>query len=461
MIRVSKLHLRELPDRSSRSIGLLSGGTVVTIRGQEGGWLEITHKGKTGYIRFRDRYVHLFRKKKAGKIRIQPDTEPDGALSLAHPTSPPSGSRAEETVPDIHTVEAQAADIQQRISRHASTVKSYTRKEEALIQGLNDIERSLNTTEKRIKALRQEITEATEGIQTNQSAVDEISLRMRSAEAYMERRLISLYKLQRLGKMQAIAAADSVYAFLIRKNALEHILEADAEILDQYAHDRNEYLALNTRLTAQKSKKEALQAESRKQARLMIREKKRRSQLLAEIQSKKSLALAAIDALKTAAAALDGIIADMQQQTKTRAEHKPARPFARKKGLLNMPVDGKIGNSFGPSRNDRFSNVVTFQSGIDILAERGDPFRAVSSGKVLYASWFKGYGNMLIINHGDNYYTLYAHAAELFKQKGDPVEQNEVVGTVGDTGSMTGHKLHFEIRHHGTPVNPKPWFKSG
>ena len=68
---------------------------------------------------------------------------------------------------------------------------------------------------------------------------------------------------------------------------------------------------------------------------------------------------------------------------------------------------------------------------------------------------------MIIINHGDNYYTVYAHAEELFMSKGDTVEMGEVVATVGDSGSMIGPSLHFEVRHHGKPVDPLKWIKKG
>jgi septal ring factor EnvC (AmiA/AmiB activator) len=67
---------------------------------------------------------------------------------------------------------------------------------------------------------------------------------------------------------------------------------------------------------------------------------------------------------------------------------------------------------------------------------------------------------MIIIDHGNHFYTLYAHAEEIFKAKGDYVEAGEVIATVGDTGSMIGPKLYFELRHHGKPVNPLEWLKS-
>jgi septal ring factor EnvC (AmiA/AmiB activator) len=105
--------------------------------------------------------------------------------------------------------------------------------------------------------------------------------------------------------------------------------------------------------------------------------------------------------------------------------------------------------------------VTNFQSGISIKAERGEPIRSVSDGHVIFANWFKGFGNMMIVDHGDHYYTVYAHLEEVFKVKGDRVDRGEVIATVGDSGSMRGPALHFEVRHHGKPIDPLKWIQKG
>ena len=86
-----------------------------------------------------------------------------------------------------------------------------------------------------------------------------------------------------------------------------------------------------------------------------------------------------------------------------------------------MPVQGKIVSHFGPYKSSKF-NITYFKKGIDIKADRGEPIRAVCAGKILYSDWFRGYGNMIIIDHGDNYYSVFAHAEEIFKTKGYTVE---------------------------------------
>jgi len=123
-------------------------------------------------------------------------------------------------------------------------------------------------------------------------------------------------------------------------------------------------------------------------------------------------------------------------------------------------VKGKIISKYGPSSTGDYKSF-TFQKGIDIKVERGEPVKSVFKGEVMFAQWLKGYGNLMIIDHGDNYYTLYAHVEEIFKRKGETVKTGDVIATAGDTGSIKGMCLHFEVRHHGKPENPMKWLKKG
>jgi septal ring factor EnvC (AmiA/AmiB activator) len=171
---------------------------------------------------------------------------------------------------------------------------------------------------------------------------------------------------------------------------------------------------------------------------------------------------AIIESLKQAARKLDEKIQNLGAGLTATAPDKniEGKPFRDYKGLLKMPVKGKIVSLFGKFKNTRY-DVLNFRSGIEIQTERGEPIQAVYRGKILYADWFKGYGNMIILDHGDSYYTVYAHIEEIFKTAGDVVEAGEVMATVGDTGSMTGPKLYFEVRHHGKPLDPMQWLERG
>jgi septal ring factor EnvC (AmiA/AmiB activator) len=189
----------------------------------------------------------------------------------------------------------------------------------------------------------------------------------------------------------------------------------------------------------------------------MKKESNRRKAILKEIGEKKKLGYAALASLKKAANRLNNRMNSIKE---TPLKHKTGSSFADYRGRLAMPVKGKIISRFGTERNSNYT-AFTFQSGIDIKAERGEPVRSVFKGRVIFAQWLKGYGNMVIIDHGDNYYTLYAHVDEIFKKKGSLINTGEVIATAGDTGSLKGTCLHFEVRFHGKPVNPVKWLKKG
>jgi len=115
-------------------------------------------------------------------------------------------------------------------------------------------------------------------------------------------------------------------------------------------------------------------------------------------------------------------------------------------------------SEYGAQIHPRFGTK-TFRNGIDIDVAEGTGIAAVYGGQVLYTGWFRGYGNLIIVDHGTEYYTLYGHAAEIKVKEGDEVKQGQMIGTVGDTGSLQGPRLYFEVRHEGKPQDPARWLQ--
>ncbi len=132
--------------------------------------------------------------------------------------------------------------------------------------------------------------------------------------------------------------------------------------------------------------------------------------------------------------------------------------FTLLRGKLPRPVAGMVEVGFGRVVNPRF-NTVTVQKGLDIRAQAGAQVRAVAPGRVAHAGWFKGYGNLVIVDHGDGYHTLVAHLGSMSTAMGEDVQAGELLGTVGDTGSLKGPYLYFEIRERGRPVDPSAWLR--
>jgi septal ring factor EnvC (AmiA/AmiB activator) len=210
-------------------------------------------------------------------------------------------------------------------------------------------------------------------------------------------------------------------------------------------------------MTEQKAAMDKLEHDLAQEIQIMTRTSEKKQTILHAVQNQKKMAHAALASLKESADALDREIAGFEKHRKSDPD---MMVFSRQKGRLMPPVAGKIISRFGITQSGDYKSF-TFQSGIDIRGKQGEPVRSVFRGNVIFAEWLKGYGNMVIINHGENYYTLYAHLQEMFKKKGDGVDAGEVIATLGDTGSLKGVCLHFELRHHGKPVDPLKWLKKG
>ncbi len=129
--------------------------------------------------------------------------------------------------------------------------------------------------------------------------------------------------------------------------------------------------------------------------------------------------------------------------------------FAKLKGKLYWPTVGKVQKIFGQARKSKKLK----WNGIIIKAKAGMNVRSISRGRVAYADWLRGYGLLVIIDHGDGYMSLYGHNESLQKETGDWVEANEVIASVGDSGGNEFTGLYFEIRYNGKPTNPSNWCK--
>ena len=369
---------------------------------------------------------------------------------------------AQDRSPQVNEFKKKAQDIDREIEASEAKIRKFTQKEADIISTLNQVDLALNKSRKQITSLGREIAALDEKIADTARASEELKQKIKANEQYMAKRMVALYKLNWLGKFQLMASATSLNELLQRKTAIARILAYDEKVMSQIMDNRRSLEIMRSQLHAQRDEKRRRAERYQQEIDRMAAERTKRSKLLAYVRKEMSAQQASVESLKQAALELDEKIQNLGVGvTGTAAdEYFEDKPFQAYKGLLKMPVKGKIVSLFGKFKNTRY-DVLNFRSGIEIQTERGEPIQAVYRGKILYADWFKGYGNMIIIDHGNSYYTVYAHIEEVFKTAGDVVESGEVMATVGDTGSMTGPKLYFEVRHHGKPLDPMQWLKGG
>jgi len=128
-------------------------------------------------------------------------------------------------------------------------------------------------------------------------------------------------------------------------------------------------------------------------------------------------------------------------------------PFEHLKGRLALPVRGELAGRFGSPRSDGGPT----WKGVFITARPGDEVRAVAGGRVVYSDWLRGFGNLLIVDHGGAYMSLYGNNETLFRRVGDEIQRGEAIATVGNSGGNADSGLYFELRHQGRPLDPLPW----
>jgi len=133
----------------------------------------------------------------------------------------------------------------------------------------------------------------------------------------------------------------------------------------------------------------------------------------------------------------------------------PSQPFAKQRGKMRWPIKGKLSHRFGSQRNAEMK-----WDGWLLNANEGVAVKAIHHGRVVFSDYLRGYGMLIIIDHGDSYMSLYAHNQVLLKETGDWVTADESVAKVGNSGGRIEHALYFEIRHNGKPTNPKHWLAS-
>jgi len=209
----------------------------------------------------------------------------------------------------------------------------------------------------------------------------------------------------------------------------------------------------------------AVAAETQAQRGLLEREKRARNQVLARIsrdiqRQRREIGTMKRDENRLArlVASLAKLVARAKPAPRLRNERVPQAPsgdspFLELKGKLNLPVRGELANRFGSPRAD--GGVIW--KGLFIAARAGEEVRAVADGRVVFADWLRGFGNLLIVDHGDAYMSLYGNNEALYKRVGDPIRGGESIAAVGASGGNTDSGLYFELRHQGRPLDPLDW----
>lgn len=289
-------------------------------------------------------------------------------------------------------------------------------------------------------------------IETLSSRIEYLDKIIAKHRTEVKKELLRLYIWRRFYKLDVVLSAKSIPEVyqtswnlrLISRLGKRKINEYQA-LINESVSTREEKKDLLFELAELKKDKE----EELSQLRETIAEKK---DLLASVRQEKGKNIQLTKELKLAQGKLEKLIEDLI------AKSKIIKRVAAIPKNMTWPCNGKVISKFGRVRHPKY-NTTTKNNGIDIKAERGSPVYTVSSGRVSYSGRFLGYGNIILIEHDNGLYSLYGHLELIMVHLGDHVDKGEQIGTVGETGSLAGPMLHFELRKGGKPINPLTWLK--
>lgn len=182
-----------------------------------------------------------------------------------------------------------------------------------------------------------------------------------------------------------------------------------------------------------------------------------RKELLDKIRSDKSEVGRAISDLEADAGTVSDIFSNLEEKKEVRKGSQKLPGLEKERGNLVWPIQGRIVRPYGSAEDKR--GIRLTNPGIDIKGIAGASVLAAATGNVIYVSWLRGYGQFIILDHGGEYYTLYANLSNIYVETGDAVKAGEVIAEVGDIGSLEGSRLHFELRHKKDSLNPVRWLR--
>jgi murein hydrolase activator len=361
---------------------------------------------------------------------------------------------------DAASVNKDLEGIKKKIEKEKQGIFHAQKTEGSILQSLGKIEGDLQRKTKELKEASSKLDALSTAMKKHETEAAKIQGSIKDRQKLLQRRAIALYRWFRGGNPLVIFhGADSLGALLLRRHYLATAVAYDRELVDNLNEELRRQEILRQELVRQKAGLND-QRQVLAQAKDSVRkEAEKKQQMLASIRQEKETRIRALKELEQAALRLQKMMEELSKRGPGKPPEAPSGVgLGAMKGKLDWPVRGELISGFGKTRHREFATEV-FRNGIDIEAPLGQEIKAVEKGTVVFADRFSGYGNMVIIDHGERYYTIYAHLSEILKKKGDAVKRGETVGLVGDSDSLAGAKLYFEMRKDGRSVDPLPWFR--
>jgi len=347
----------------------------------------------------------------------------------------------------------------ERIERELKGVKKKARetakKERSILDELEEMDRSLTAKRKELRKAQGELDRVSRQVSATEADIEAARNRLLGKRSDLSERLRAMYVTGRTGGNWAVLMSGGSGSLLKRYKYLSVMSERDKRLIDGYSETLSELKVKKDALERQMSSYKRLKNSRDDEARRVLSDEKNKKRLLASIRSRKKSYIEMQKELEESGARMKALINRLEEAARSRpvAGNIPAlRPG------LEWPVRGRVVSSFGKQKHPEYDTYI-YKKGIEVQAELGAGVRAVEAAEVVFADWFKGLGLVTILKHGGDYYSVYAHLADISVKPGDTVARGQVIATLGDTGTSAGPTLYFEIRKGSEALDPMKLLK--
>jgi septal ring factor EnvC (AmiA/AmiB activator) len=355
---------------------------------------------------------------------------------------------------DLKDSQKDLEKIRQRIKRIADGLEKKQVEEKNLKKNMTSLEGEMKRLQARETTRKTSLSGLGKEIGGQEKLIVEIREKSRQRREMVEKRLSVMYRGGQRHLLRLLFSGNSPAAIAEEYHLLKRVVHYDRELLEQYRRDQSELNDKLAQLTALRQQ-EQTELQDLEGSRKTLEEGRRvKKRLLARLRSQQAEMSGELTQLKEKAARLQSLVKKLERVKPPEYTEKTG-VFAQQKGHLPWPVKGRIKVGFGTCRLPSLGTLYECQ-GIEIESSRNLPILASWNGTVIFANLFKGYGNLIIIDHGDNFYTLYAQASRLLKTVGEKVKAGEPIAY---PGFENADSVYFEIRHRGTPQDPLAWLK--
>lgn len=348
---------------------------------------------------------------------------------------------------------ADLAALRSAIAERRERVAAYQGKEESLFAAVEAVDAAA-------RALRREVARAQKAARAAERQRVEIEqerlaleARAKETRAALGRRSVALYKTGGAGPVRLVFSPGTLRDRLGRIQMIQLLLDQDQRLLDRHASEQRALEEASAKLGRAIANQEAAQQKLAQRQGELGEERRAKESLLGQVRGDRARERALLNELEAAALALEQKLADLESVASIAPD---AIPFSNRRGALEAPVPGRVLRSFGRIVDAEY-RTETFRKGMDFDVTPGEDVYAVADGFVRFAGWFSGYGRMLIVDHGEGWFTVSGHLDSFAVEVNARVRAGDVIGAAGETGSLTGPRLYFEIRQGAEAQDPADW----